>query len=416
MLLPLTYTSKSLGSAMKQLHKTSISALTNCFIATLRNFLKIKSSESGNRRKTEDDAATISICHINLARNPKLRGGERQTELLIRALAEQGVSHQHIVILRHGPLASRFQDCPHLKVFKVGNRLSALFVCLTRNNKTLLHAHETHAAQVAYVASLFSREYLITRRVINPIRPNWFSRAMYRNAHTVVALTRAVEDSVKNCLPNIQTVCIPSAWNPKSPNLNIVQEIRTQFAGKFLVGYAGAMDDPTKGHSILLQSARLLQSDFPNIQFILLGGGRLEHELRQQAHDLSNVHFTGWVENPITWIAAFDIFAFPSLREGLGSVLLDVLHAGCPVVASKVGGIPEIITKDCGILVPPEDSKTLAEELARLYRSRELRTRLAHAGILRSERYSPTLMAQRYKKVYFSICSTLSNRKKNFVS
>ena len=173
--------------------------------------------------------------------------------------------------------------------------------------------------------------------------------------------------------------------------------------GRFLVGYAGAMDDSTKGHSILIQSARLLQPAFPNIQIILLGSGRLENELRQQAKDLHNVHFAGWVENPITWIAAFDLFAFPSLREGLGSVLLDVLRTGCPVVASKVGGVPEVITEDCGVLVPPNNPEVLAEQLSRMYQSCGLRIQLAHAGTLRSKHYSPELMAQRYIKVYSSM-------------
>ncbi len=398
---PLTYTSKLLRPAMKQILRRFISSLSYLITAS-RKISDTGFSNCRNHYKTRDRDVGMSICHINLARNPKLRGGERQTELLVRALANQGVTHQCIIILRRGPLTSRFQDCPYLKVFKVRNRLSALFVCLARSNKALLHAHETHAVQVAYLASLCSRKYIVTRRVINPIRKNPFSYAMYRNAHTVVALTKAVKDSIKNSTPNAKIVCIPSAWNPESPSVDTVQEIRDKFLGKFLVGYAGAMDDSSKGHSVLIQSARLLQSSFPDIKFILLGSGRLEHELRQQASDLNNVHFTGWVENPASWIAALDLFAFPSLREGLGSVLLDVMRAGCPVVASKVGGIPEVVTKNCGILVPPNDPEALAEQMAHLYQSHNLRVHLARAGAIRSEHYSPVLMAQRYKKVYLS--------------
>ncbi|MDE0412449.1 MAG: glycosyltransferase family 4 protein [Gammaproteobacteria bacterium] len=344
-----------------------------------------------------------SICHINLARNPKLRGGERQTEILIQTLAEQGVLKQYIVVLRKGPLARRFKECHNLKVFKVRNRLSALFICLALNNKTLLHAHETHAAQVAYVASLCRKTYIVTRRVINPIKPKAFTCAMYRNAHTVVALTRAVENSIRSRLPDISIVRIPSAWNPGSPDMKAVKKIRDQFKGEFLIGYAGAMDGPEKGHLILLESARIIQPAFPKIKFVLLGSGLLEEEFRRQSKDLSNVYFAGWVSDPITWIAAFDIFAFPSLREGLGSVLLDVLRAGCPIVASHVGGVPEVITKDCGILVPPKDAKALTEQLVHLYQTSSLRTQLKTAGIARSFHFSPELMAQRYMEVYMSI-------------
>ena len=150
----------------------------------------------------------------------------------------------------------------------------------------------------------------------------------------------------------------------------------------------------------MLQTARALQQDAPDIQFVLLGSGRLEEEFRQQAEGLTNVTFSGWVEDPITWIAAFDLFAFPSLVEPLGSTLLDVLRAGVPIVASRVDGIPEVITEECGILVPPGDAGALAEQLLRLYRLEELRQRLSERGVERAKEYSPELIAKEHIRVY----------------
>lgn len=347
-----------------------------------------------NRKKLRND---ISICHINLARNPKLRGGERQTEILIEALASEGVSRQRVVVLRHGSLAHRFHGRPDLEVCWVRNRLSAVFAC---RGASLLHAHEAHAAQVAYAASLFGKQYLITRRLTKPVRSNAYSSAVYRNAQTVVALTEAVENSLRDRFPEISIARIPDAWNPEYPDPGGVRTIRERFSDKFIVGHAAAMDGSEKGHSILLQAARTLQQDAPDIQFVLLGSGRLEEEFRQQAESLTNVHFAGWVEDPITWIAAFDLFAFPSLIEPLGSTLLDVMRAGVPIVASRVDGIPEIITEGCGILVPPGDAETLAEQLLRLYRSEELRRSLSEKGIERAKEYSPKLIAKEHIKVY----------------
>lgn len=347
-----------------------------------------------NRRKLRDD---ISVCHINLARDPKLRGGERQTEILIEALAAEGVTGQRVVVLRHGPLAQRIHSRPDLEVCRVRSRLSAAFAC---RGASLLHAHEAHAAQAAYAASLFGKQYLITRRLTKPVRSNFYSSAVYRKAQTVVALTEAVENSLRDRFPEISTTRIPDAWNLEYPDPGEVREIRKRFSGKFLVGHAAAMDGPEKGHSILLQAARALQQDALDVQFILLGSGRLEGKLRQQAEDLDNVWFAGWVEDPITWIAAFDLFAFPSLIEPLGSTLLDVLRAGVPIVASEVDGIPEVITEGCGILVPPGDAGSLAEQLLRLYRSEELRRRLSEKGLERAEEFSPELIAKEHVKVY----------------
>ena len=89
------------------------------------------------------------------------------------------------------------------------------------------------------------------------------------------------------------------------------------------------MDGPEKGHSILLEAARTLQQDASDIQFILLGSGRLEGEFRRQAEDLTNVCFAGWVEHPITWIAAFDLFAFPSLGRAAGVHTSGCIARGC---------------------------------------------------------------------------------------
>lgn len=347
-----------------------------------------------NRKKLRGN---VSVCHINLARNPKLRGGERQTEILVEALAVESAARQRVIVLRNGPLAHRFQSSPELEVCRVGNRLSAVFAC---RGASLLHAHEAHAAQVAYGASLFGKRYLITRRLTKPVRSNSYSSAVYRNAQTVVALTEAVENSLRDRFPEISIARIPDAWNPEYPDPDGVRQIKDKFSGKFIVGHAAAMDGPEKGHSVLLQAARTLQQDAPDLRFVLLGSGRLEEEFRRQAEDLTNVYFAGWVEDPITWIAAFDLFAFPSLIEPLGSTLLDVMRAGVPIVASRVDGIPEIVTEGCGILVPPGNAGALAEQLLRLYRSEGVRQSLSGRGVERAKEYSPKLIAREYVRVY----------------
>ena len=341
--------------------------------------------------------SNVPICHINLARNPKLRGGERQTEILIKALAAEGISRQRVVVLRQGPLSYRFQDSPDLEVCRVGNRLSAVFAC---RGASLLHAHEAHAAQVAYAASLFGKRYLITRRLTKPVRSSSYSSAVYRRAQAVIALTEAVENSVQGRFPGISTIRIPDAWNPEYPDPGRVREIREKFSGKFIVGHAAAMDGLEKGHSTLLQAARIMQEGVPDVHFVLLGSGRLEGEFRQQAEGLTNVHFSGWVEDPITWIAALDLFAFPSLAESFGSTLLDALRMGVPIVASRVGGIPEVISEECGVFVPPGDAEALARQIARMYRSEELRKCLSMRGQEIVSAYSPELIAQKHLDLY----------------
>ena len=340
---------------------------------------------------------SFPVCHINLARITHLRGGARQTELLIRELAGV-VPWQRLVVLKREALADRLDDVSSLEVHKVRNRLSALGAL---RGGGLLHAHEAHAAQVSYLAhSLWGNQYIITRRTDSPIGCNWFTQKIYRNAGTVVAISTAIEDQVRERFEKLPIIRIPSAWTPGEPSALVNREIRERYATKFLVGHIAAMDCEGKGHRILLQAASKLQDKIPEIHFLLLGTGRLEREFLSQATDLENVSFVGWQEDPLSWISAFDLFVFPSLHEGLGSILLDVLRVGVPVVVSRAGGIPDVITGESGILVKPNSVDSLVHGILSLYRSSTNRERLSRGAKAHAVEFSPQKMAGRYMNLY----------------
>ena len=339
----------------------------------------------------------LPVCHINLARIAYLRGAERQTELLIRELAKT-LPQQRLVVLEHGVLAKRLDDVTNLEVCRVRSRLSALRAC---HGGFLSHAHEPHASQVAYMAqALWGNPYIITRRTDHPIGGSRFTRRVYCNARTVVVLSTAIEAQVRERFERVSITRIPSAWAPKEPRASVRKKIRERYATKFLVGHIASMDDERKGHRVLLEAASKLEDKAPDIHFLLLGAGYLEAKFREQADGLANVSFQGWQEDPFSWISAFDLFAFPSLYEGLGSILLDVLHAGVPVVASCAGGIPDVITSDSGILVEPNNADALAREILSLYYSSADRDRLSQGARARSSKFSPQAMTGHYMNLY----------------
>lgn len=107
----------------------------------------------------------------------------------------------------------------------------------------------------------------------------------------------------------------------------------------------------------------------PDVTVHLVGAGPLEADLRSQAAALSlgnRVRFHGLRPHPeiAQWMAAADVFCLPSIREGCPNVLLEALASGRPVVATRVGGIPEMIAPGDGLLVPPGDASALAGALA----------------------------------------------------
>ncbi|MBK8251907.1 MAG: glycosyltransferase family 4 protein [Polyangiaceae bacterium] len=124
-----------------------------------------------------------------------------------------------------------------------------------------------------------------------------------------------------------------------------------------------------KGVDVLVEAAALLQkkSNLP-ISVVMVGGGPLADQLKARAQALGiseKVHFTGRVlptEVP-AYMNAADVFCLPSREEGCPNVVLEALASGKPVVASRVGGIPELVDERNGILAPPEDPNALADAL-----------------------------------------------------
>ena len=366
---------------------------------------KLANLERRERQGPPAPLEPVPVCHVNLARETKLRGGERQTAMLVWELAARGL-RQRLVMRYGGPLDGWLDDVPGLTLHPVDGRLSALRAC---RKASLIHAHEAHAGQVAWAAARGRGNYLITRRDVvtraagEPVpRASWITRRVYGGAGAVVAVSEAIAAEVRErqAGTEVSLTRIPDGWLPRKLDVEEARKIRLRFGDCCLVGHAAAMDHEVKGQQVLLEAARRLEGAAPGFQFVLLGSGRLEEALRAQARGLSNVHFEGWVEDPRPWLMALDIFALPSLREGLGSVALDALSVGAPVVASRTGGIPEVVTEDCGVLVPPGDAAVLADALARLARDPARRERLSRGAMDRAEEFTSLKMAERYLAVY----------------
>jgi glycosyltransferase involved in cell wall biosynthesis len=336
------------------------------------------------------------LCHVNLA--PGFRGGERQTELLIRALLDK-VPRQRLVARAGGRLAERLGDLPNVKVTGVGGRIGAIRATASAG---LVHAHETHGAQVAAVRKALSgTPFLVTRRVVSRPTSSPFTRFMYRSADRVVALSAAVERVMAEFDAGIPCLRIPSAASGLSFDSAWVERYRAERAGKFIVGHVGAYDFAQKGQDVLLEAAALLRHLRPEIEFVLVGSGPDEARLKTRAAGMTNVTVAGWADNVGDYLAAFDAFVFPSIHEGLGSILLDAMEFGLPIVASNVDGIPDIVADGRnGLLVPPRQAAAVADAIARLHADPNLREAMAAANRARAREYSAAAMAAKYLNVY----------------
>jgi len=144
-----------------------------------------------------------------------------------------------------------------------------------------------------------------------------------------------------------------------------------------------------KGHGSLLLAVSRLKAEFPDARFFIAGDGEKKDELEQLANRYGisdRVIFAGFRTDCEALMKRFDIFCLPSLSEGLSSAIMAAMANRLPVVSTRVGGIPELVThNETGYLVSPDSPEELAEALARLIRSGELRRKMGEAGRRRVE-------------------------------
>jgi glycosyltransferase involved in cell wall biosynthesis len=175
-------------------------------------------------------------------------------------------------------------------------------------------------------------------------------------------------------------------------------------AGSQIVGVVARLE-PEKGHPTLLEAWPLVLRAVPDAYLLIVGEGSRRDALEAQARELRIAHrvvFTGRRDDVPAVTAALDVAVLPSYREAQGLTILEAMALSRPVVASNVGGIPEMIQDGVtGLLVPPHDAEALAAAIVRLLRDHPLADTLGRAGHdLVHDRFCIDLMVEAIQSVY----------------
>lgn len=342
---------------------------------------------------------TLTVLHVNLAKG--FRGGERQTELLIRALAKHFNSKQLLTCREDSPLRDRLADVDNLSFVIANHQLSGHYAT---PKVDIVHAHEAKAVHWAYVHKLLKNTpYIITRRVDTAVKDKWLNQKTYRNASALVGISTLIAKQIRDKQWG-EVYQIPSTLAHLESNPEEGERFRRAFPGKTIVGHVGALVDKHKGQKVLIEAAALLEKSHPNLQFVFFGDGADKDELESLSKEMKNVSWMGFKSKIGDYLPYFDLFAFPSRNEGLGSTLLDVMDAGVPIIASNVGGIPDIvIDNETGILVPVNDSSALEAAIIRLSNDKPLQAKLVEGAKKQLENYTPKKMAESYTSLYQKI-------------
>ncbi|MGD9038867.1 MAG: glycosyltransferase family 4 protein [Desulfobacteraceae bacterium] len=160
-----------------------------------------------------------------------------------------------------------------------------------------------------------------------------------------------------------------------------------------------------KGHSVLIEAFKLLKKKIKNAKLVIVGEGYLYDELFRRVNNnglRESVLFTGFQMDVSEIIATFDVAVLPSFFEGMGRVILEAMAMEKPVVASRVGGIPDLIDQGInGLLVRPGDVKELADTLEKVLSDNKLARKLGREGRKRiQDQFSADVMVRSIEKLY----------------
>ena len=232
-------------------------------------------------------------------------------------------------------------------------------------------------------------------------------RLVLRGFRKVVAVSDAIEASLRRSgLSARKLVTIANGIDEAPFRLDPPRRLDLP-KDKLIVGVVGRLI-PVKGHRYLLQAARELVLDFPNLLFLFVGDGPERQGLCEMVSAFGledNVLFAGKQRDMPAVYASIDLLALPSLSEGMPMTVIEGMAARRPVVASRVGDIPKLIRDgETGLLVEPGNPQALRHAIAQLLSNPVLRSELAGRGQQwASEEFSARTMAQRYQGVYRAV-------------
>ena len=339
----------------------------------------------------------MHVVHVNFAKN--FRGGERQTLNLMQELVGHGIK-QSLVCRPDGELAQR-AIAAGISVIPVGHpAIGHLGIppC------TLTHVHEARGAYWAGLEALFrNTPYLITRRIPNPVSTGIATRSVYRHADAVVAVSADIARHLQHQIGRPPRVILDGPTQLVVDAIELAQ-IKQRCGTGPVIGHVGALQDHHKGQSVLIAAFQQLAETIPNARLLLVGHGPDLPLFKKLSKDDPRIIFAGFQDEVGAWLAAMDLFVFPSREEGLGSSVLDAMLLGIPVIAANVGGLPELIgSNERGWLVSGHDPTVWATAMHDALSNTEQTQQFIHAGRKFAQSTSSAAMAIAYLAIYQQI-------------
>jgi glycosyltransferase involved in cell wall biosynthesis len=325
--------------------------------------------------------AGTEIATYNTARHLVKRGHEVHViTSLDRELPKEGVE-QGFYVHRVG--------FPRLRFLGTALFWLKALLRLKRLKPDIVHGQSIAMGVVGFLAKkLLKKPYVVYGRGTEVYLPWLFkkliSRLVLKNAEAAMALTQDMKREMQKSW-NRDIWVIPNGIDLERFDNLPRDEMRVKLrakAGERLILFVGRFR-PEKGVKYLVEAMAIVRQNYRSARLLLVGEGPEEDSLRQLARQLDSgdyLEFVGQIQNEEVpqYMAAADIFVLPSLAEGFPVTVLEAMASGLPIVATRAGGLPEIIEDGHnGFLVEPKNLEQIADRLLQLLGNDELRARFS---------------------------------------
>ena len=285
---------------------------------------------------------------------------------------------------------------------------------LKNHSYDIVHTHLVHGDWYGITAARSAgyRNIISTKHNDDPFRKTFFFRCvekiLARRCVKVVTISQWLKTfTVRMGIPEHKTAVVYNGIDPDIRPGKSRKDIRSDFgiSDRDAVYLIAARLIRQKGHLYLLDAFARLVKEGLDVKLLIAGEGDMERVIRDKTDSLDikdAVTFLGFRKDVYSLMAASDIFVHPSLWEGFGTVFLEAMRAGLPVIAADVSAVPEIVVSgETGFLTKPADSDLLYGRMKELYNDPELRREMGKRGKQRvKEKFTLEKMADGFEKVY----------------
>jgi len=361
----------------------------------------------------------MTILHVSTPAT--WRGGEQQVAYL--ATAFQLLYIDQVILCPEGSaLGTRMMES-NIPVASFATR-GYLDLTLARRISDLckgkhfdiIHCHDSHAHSAAVLSAAWYKNntpIIVSRRVDFPVSSNLLSKWKYN--HPSVRRIICVSDTIRTitapAIKDLSKLSVVHSGIDLSKN-HIASKNRILYSelglpvNTKIVGNLSALADHKDYPTYLRTAEEVIKTD-PSIHFIIAGQGLEEKRIQKMIRTLhleANVHMLGFRKDIVEVMKSLDLFLITSKTEGLGTIVLEAFAAGVPVVATRAGGIPEMVENEVtGLLADIGDAEALKDAILRILENPDLKKQLTENASHRVQDFSFQTTAEKTMTVYRSI-------------